>query len=145
MNVVEIMGVERVVSVAVIMSKGKTMNKNLNTVIVLLVDNRGFGRGFDYYDLPKTSVFRHVHHTGSLVQDWLDVHRTSKFFLFFHNYDIHSKLDAGENSACYGAGDFEFRVFSKEFDLDTLFSPQVLGDFGRHRLTVMCATSSGAP
>lgn len=52
---------------------------------------RGLAHGFDRYSTPD--VVRDIHATAALVNPWLDAHGKRPFFLFFHNYDLHSKYD----------------------------------------------------
>jgi arylsulfatase A-like enzyme len=51
---------------------------------------RGLGYGFDYYDHSPLS-FRHIHETLPRLTTWLDQHPTPRPFVFFHNFDVHSK------------------------------------------------------
>jgi arylsulfatase A-like enzyme len=48
-------------------------------------DHYGFQRGFDVYE----SHGRHYEHNIDATLDWVDKHRKSPFFLFFHGYDAH--------------------------------------------------------
>ena len=73
---------------------------------------RGFAQGFDYYD-DAGSSFRHIYETSHQLYTWMDAHRPSRTFLFFHNYDIHSKIIAGYGYQPYDPGDLEFRIFSR--------------------------------
>jgi len=50
---------------------------------------RGFVHGFDEYDHPEG--VRDFPETRIEVQDWLDRLPTDQFFLFFHNFDAHSR------------------------------------------------------
>jgi len=50
---------------------------------------RGFSHGFDVYNTP--APYRSVFATNELVYRWLGSCSTDRFFLFVHNYDIHSK------------------------------------------------------
>jgi arylsulfatase A-like enzyme len=69
--------------------------------------SRGFGRGFDTYDIPPS--YRNVFETHALAYDWLEEHRFETPFLFVHNYDVHSRLDG---DLPYDAQDDRFRRFS---------------------------------
>ncbi|NUM53860.1 MAG: sulfatase [Candidatus Hydrogenedentes bacterium] len=57
----------------------------------------GIAHGFDTYSTP--TLVRDMVETKGLVHAWLDSHTATPFFLFFHNYDLHSKygLDQCEN------------------------------------------------
>lgn len=84
---------------------------------------RGFAQGFDLYN-ATTLPFRHIYNTGSLTAQWLDDHQAAKRFLFFHNYDIHSKLNAAGSEKYrlpYDPGDDEFRIFSYGLDANKAF------------------------
>jgi len=55
-----------------------------------LKGSRGFARGFDRYDVPDD--YRPVEETHRVaVESWLVNQVGRPFFLFLHNYDIHSK------------------------------------------------------
>lgn len=97
---------------------------------------RGFAQGFDLYNVSDNS-FRHIYDTGSLVAQWLDEHRTARRFLFFHNYDLHSKLNDHNEPKYrlpYDPGDDEFRVFSHEFNTSTAFKNTEKNQFQGHAL-----------
>lgn len=74
---------------------------------------RGFAQGADLYNTPKS--FRHVFDSKQLAEAWIQECRTPRFFLFFHNYDIHSKLGDPPYTGIYDNGDPRFRTFSKAF------------------------------
>ena len=82
--------------------------------------NRGFANGFTEYDNP-ISAFRHIHETLNRTMFWLDVNPTSRRFLFFHTYDIHSKLVTDRYPYPYQPGDKEFRMYSKDVKENTHF------------------------
>ncbi|MCL4219249.1 MAG: sulfatase, partial [Candidatus Hydrogenedentes bacterium] len=71
---------------------------------------RGFAQGFDVYDVPDLS-FRNILFTRDRVSQWLDKHSARNFFLFFHNYDCHSKLDREGHAIPYLAEAPEFNQF----------------------------------
>lgn len=75
---------------------------------------RGFSHGFDVYNTPAWR-FRSVQDTHQLAYAWLDLHETSNFFLFLHNFDVHSKPAKQYDGLPYGPDDPSFLHFSKEF------------------------------
>lgn len=77
--------------------------------------SRGFGRGFDRYT-PFTYVDGHFIPIGEMqpmVLQWLDAHVGDNLFLFYHNYDIHSKFE-DTYPAPYWPVEDRFLHFSKE-------------------------------
>jgi len=74
---------------------------------------RGFSHGFDVYSTPD--LFRDFFETYELVRSWMDEHATPATFLFFHNYDIHSKF-APENELPYFPVSDEYLHFARQFD-----------------------------
>ncbi|MCC6486384.1 MAG: sulfatase [Candidatus Hydrogenedentes bacterium] len=58
----------------------------------------GLAHGFDSYSTPP--LVRDMVETKSLVNAWLDSHAGAPFFLFFHNYDLHSKFGTAQCADC---------------------------------------------
>ena len=82
---------------------------------------RGFARGFDSYSVPAT--FRNVVQTIAIAKDWVR-ERRSPFFLFLHNYDIHSLLDGDPARVyVYDPSDPNYRFFSKDVSHPTYQRP----------------------
>jgi len=84
---------------------------------------RGFSHGFDVYDV--SSGFRDIFETKEKVVEWLRQHPVPRFFLFFHNYDLHTKSSDDKNYARnYDTGDPEYTRFLTELkktqSLDTV-------------------------
>ncbi|MCC6696125.1 MAG: sulfatase [Candidatus Hydrogenedentes bacterium] len=75
---------------------------------------RGFAQGFDLYNTPDWR-FRSIADTGSRVNQWLDAHSQENVFLFFHNFDAHSKPALQFDGLPYGPEDSAFLHFAKEF------------------------------
>jgi len=71
---------------------------------------RGFARGFDAYDV--SADFRNAFQTIAIAEDWVR-ERRSPFFLFLHNYDIHSR-SSGDPAHLYDPPDPQYRFFSKD-------------------------------
>ena len=59
---------------------------------------RGLAHGFDLYSTPE--AVRSIHDTHAIMDPWLEAHREEPLFLFFHNYDLHSKYDLLECEGC---------------------------------------------
>ncbi|MCC6696849.1 MAG: sulfatase-like hydrolase/transferase [Candidatus Hydrogenedentes bacterium] len=59
---------------------------------------RGLAHGFDLYSTPE--VVRNIYDTHTIMDPWLEEHRDRPLFLFFHNYDLHSKYDELECEGC---------------------------------------------
>lgn len=74
-----------------------------------MMPSRGFAHGFDLYD--AIHPYRTVFGTLERVHAWLDPRQYAPFFLFFHNYDLHSK-EAGPLP--YDPEDARFRTFAKD-------------------------------
>ncbi len=81
---------------------------------------RGFGKGFDVYNIPHPTqglfYFRDVASTHRLAETWLDTHSGAPFFLFLHNFDIHSREPTAHSYLPYYPEDPQYRRFSNEFD-----------------------------
>jgi len=75
-----------------------------------LMASRGFGRGLETYDTG--SMFRDVFVTWPRATAWLDHYPDHPFFLFLHNYDMHSVLTPGAQP--YHANDERFTRFADE-------------------------------
>ena len=75
---------------------------------------RGFAHGFDVYNVPDWR-FRGIFQTQELVQGWLDNHPVPNQFIFFHNFDVHSKPARQYDGLPYGPDDPAYLHFSKEF------------------------------
>lgn len=78
---------------------------------------RGFAHGFDLYSTPP--ITRDIFRTMNFVFPWLDAHASVPFFLFFHNYDHHSKYKESDCAGCdlpYYPPRPEFLTFSKQFE-----------------------------
>ena len=58
----------------------------------------GIAHGFDTYATP--ALVRDMVETKRLVDAWLEVHAAAPFFLFFHNYDLHSKFGETQCENC---------------------------------------------
>ena len=76
---------------------------------------RGLAYGFDTYVTPKAvcSIFD----SAPLVYQWLDSHETPQFFLFWHNYDLHTRfaeLGCKDCDRVYYPPDDRFLHFSKD-------------------------------
>jgi len=58
---------------------------------------RGSGHGFDLYNRPplieERYRYRDIFDTLREAKRWVEEHRDTTFFLFFHNYDIHATPD----------------------------------------------------
>lgn len=74
-----------------------------------MMPSRGFAHGFDLYDAAYP--YRDVYSTLERVLDWLEPRRNAPFFLFFHNYDLHSKE---KGPLPYDPEDERYRTFAKE-------------------------------
>ncbi|MCC6488366.1 MAG: sulfatase [Candidatus Hydrogenedentes bacterium] len=59
---------------------------------------RGLAHGFDLYSTPE--VVRSIDDTRIVMDPWLETHHDDPLFLFFHNYDLHSKYDELECEGC---------------------------------------------
>ncbi|MCC6397964.1 MAG: sulfatase [Bacteroidetes bacterium] len=68
---------------------------------------RGFAQGVDLLDVPHE--YRQVFETYDLARNWIENVPSQRFFLFLHNYDLHSKLWEG---LPYDPDDDRFRMFS---------------------------------
>ncbi|MCC6795157.1 MAG: sulfatase [Candidatus Hydrogenedentes bacterium] len=75
---------------------------------------RGFSHGFDVYNTP-TWRFRDILETHALAEGWLDALQAPNFFLFLHNFDVHSKPAKQFDGLPYGPEQDEFLHFAKEF------------------------------
>lgn len=58
----------------------------------------GFSHGFDAYSTP--TLVRGFSETKALVDEWLHFHAVTPVFLFFHNYDLHSKFGVEQCEDC---------------------------------------------
>ncbi|MDZ4857720.1 MAG: sulfatase [Candidatus Hydrogenedentes bacterium] len=82
---------------------------------IWLQPHRGLAHGFDKYSTP--AITRDLFTTLEAVNPWLDKHAHAPFFLFFHNYDHHSKFRESECDGCdypYYPPRSEFLKFSNE-------------------------------
>ncbi|MCC6489007.1 MAG: sulfatase [Candidatus Hydrogenedentes bacterium] len=75
---------------------------------------RGFAHGFDVYNVPDWR-FRGIFETQELVLGWMENHPVPNQFVFFHNFDVHSKPARQYDGLPYGPDDPAFLHFSKEF------------------------------
>jgi arylsulfatase A-like enzyme len=80
---------------------------------------RGFARGFDLYATPHP--FQCVTEVHRRAVAWLDHRQTGNFFLFLHNYNIHSKSAALGHTLPYAPENPAFFRFSRGLDTDRLF------------------------
>ena len=78
---------------------------------------RGFAHGFDVYNTPES--FRDVFETQQKVIEWLQRHPAPRRFLFFHNYDLHTKFDTKHFAKTYDTGHPEYTVFLNELAANT--------------------------
>jgi arylsulfatase A-like enzyme len=111
-----------------------------------LVPWRGFGQGFDSYVVPPRDRlgYQPVDEVFPLVQEWLGFVRGAPFFLFFHNYDIHSK-GPDDSDLPYEPANPAFHHFSKAFesppgltrelDGERVFATNVLNEANAGRVT----------
>ena len=83
---------------------------------VWLYDWRGFGNGFDLYEVPAS--VRDVFAVHASADAWLDHHGHGDFFLFLHNYDIHARPAMPGVETPYGPADDRFLHFSLETAAD---------------------------
>jgi len=81
---------------------------------------RGFAHGFDLYNVPEWR-FRTVYDSRALLEGWLDNHPVPNLFLFFHNFDVHSKPARQYDGLPYGPDDPSFLHFAKEFESPPTF------------------------
>ncbi len=81
---------------------------------------RGFAHGFDLYNVPEWR-FRTVYDSRALLESWLDMHPIPNVFLFFHNFDVHSKPARQYDGLPYGPDDPSFLHFAKEFESPPTF------------------------
>jgi len=82
---------------------------------IWLQPNRGLAHGFDRYSTP--AITRDLFTTLEETNAWLDTHANAPFFLFFHNYDHHSKYGESKCEGCdypYYPPRSEFLKFAKE-------------------------------
>ncbi|MCC6795728.1 MAG: sulfatase [Candidatus Hydrogenedentes bacterium] len=92
---------------------------------------RGLAHGFDAYETAE--VIRDIRATQAHIDPWLEQHKDQPFFLFFHNYDHHSKIASLNCAGCdlpYYPVDEAGLHFSKE-----LKEPSSLRAEGRPRAT----------
>ncbi|MCC6156199.1 MAG: sulfatase, partial [Candidatus Hydrogenedentes bacterium] len=92
---------------------------------------RGLAHGFDKYETAE--VIRDIRATQAHIDPWLQLHKDQPFFLFFHNYDHHSKIASLHCVGCdlpYYPVDDAGLYFSKE-----LTEPASLRAEGRPRAT----------
>ena len=92
---------------------------------------RGLAHGFDAYETAE--VIRDIRATQAHIDPWLQLHKNQPFFLFFHNYDHHSKIASLHCVGCelpYYPVDDAGLHFSKE-----LKEPASLRADGRPRAT----------
>ncbi|MCC6152849.1 MAG: sulfatase, partial [Candidatus Hydrogenedentes bacterium] len=75
---------------------------------------RGFSHGFDVYNTPEWR-FRDILETHQLAESWLDALQAPNFFLFLHNFDVHSKPAKQFDGLPYGPEHDEYLHFAKEF------------------------------
>ncbi|MCC6695741.1 MAG: sulfatase [Candidatus Hydrogenedentes bacterium] len=75
---------------------------------------RGFAHGFDVYNVPDWR-FRGIFETQELVLGWMENHPVPNQFVFFHNFDIHSKPARQYDGLPYGPDDPAYLHFAKEF------------------------------
>ena len=102
---------EETVTLAEVLARGGYVAAGFTGHSWWLLPWRGFAHGFDSYDTPAS--FRNAEATTLLVEDWLRRRGTDRFFLFFHNYDIHSKIDGKGYTHIYDTGDPRSRIFSE--------------------------------
>ncbi len=81
---------------------------------------RGFSHGFDIYNIPDWR-FRAVYDTRALLEGWIDNHPVPNLFVFFHNFDAHSKPARQYDGLPYGPDDPSYLHFAKEFDSPPTF------------------------
>lgn len=81
---------------------------------------RGFAHGFDLYNVPEWR-FRTVYDSRALLEGWLDTHPIPNVFLFFHNFDVHSKPARQYDGLPYGPDDPSFLHFANEFESPPTF------------------------
>ena len=82
---------------------------------------RGFSHGFDVYNTPEWR-FRDIVQTHQIAEGWLDALQAPNFFLFLHNFDVHSKPAKQFDGLPYGPDHEEYLHFSKEFPNPPTFS-----------------------
>jgi len=63
-----------------------------------MMPTSGLAHGFEKYATPP--LVRDMIETRVLVDSWLDARNTEPFFLFFHNYDLHSKFGKAQCENC---------------------------------------------
>ena len=88
-----------------------------------LMPFRGFAQGFDLYNHARPTS-RHIYATMPLAMDWLRQHDTNRFFLFFHAFDIHSKVHSMDSFQLpYETGDPAMVHFAKGMTAPTFARP----------------------
>ncbi|NUM53741.1 MAG: sulfatase [Candidatus Hydrogenedentes bacterium] len=75
---------------------------------------RGFSHGFDVYNTPDWR-FRKIQETHRFAESWINAVQAPNFFLFLHNFDVHSKPAKQFDGLPYGPEDPKFLHFAKEF------------------------------
>lgn len=71
---------------------------------------RGYPRGFDHYEHPVALGL--IGTTRPKAEAWLEAHRANPVFVFFHNYDVHSKSHLDNYSLPYDPGTAGYTAFS---------------------------------
>lgn len=82
---------------------------------------RGFSHGFDVYNTPEWR-FRDIIETHQLAEGWIDALQVPNFFLFLHNFDVHSKPAKQFDGLPYGPEHDEYLHFAKEIANPPTFS-----------------------
>lgn len=82
---------------------------------------RGFSHGFDVYNTPEWR-FRNIQDTHRFAESWLGALQAPNFFLFLHNFDVHSKPAKQFDGLPYGPDDASFLHFAKEFENPPTFA-----------------------
>lgn len=93
---------------------------------IWMLPGRGLAHGFDVYSTPE--LVRDVFETKAQVESWLDTKKGQPVFLFFHNYDLHSKYGESQCKGCdlpYYPPNDSFLHFSKDIpEPETLRAPK---------------------
>lgn len=71
---------------------------------------RGYPRGFDHYEHPVAVGL--IGDTRPRAEAWIEAHRANPLFVFFHNYDVHSKSHLDNYTLPYDPGAAGYDAFS---------------------------------
>lgn len=87
----------------------------------------GFGNGCDIYKLPSRMVrYEDIFTVKEKVVNWVEENRNGLLFLFWHNYDIHSKMFP--RNQIYDSNDCRFKFFSDQIPMPEEFRIECLSN-----------------